>query len=81
MGHRGRLRRPAGPTGRRPGPQFTADVTAWEHLKLRALNGVHSALAYLGALAGCETIAEALQLPGMADAAAPLRGRRRSRSR
>ena len=47
------------------GAQFTADVTPWEHLKLRALNGVHSALAYLGALAGCELIAEALCLPGM----------------
>ena len=47
------------------GAQFTQDVTPWEHLKLRALNGVHSALAYLGALAGCELIAEALRLPGM----------------
>ncbi|HEX6682323.1 MAG TPA: mannitol dehydrogenase family protein [Candidatus Limnocylindrales bacterium] len=47
------------------GAQFTTDVTPWEHLKLRALNGVHSALAYLGALAGCELIAEALRLPGM----------------
>jgi fructuronate reductase len=44
-----------------------ADVTAWEHLKLRTLNGVHSALAYLGALAGVETIAETLELPGMRD--------------
>jgi fructuronate reductase len=47
------------------GAQFTDDVAPWEHLKLRALNGVHSALAYLGALAGCETIASALALPGM----------------
>jgi fructuronate reductase len=49
------------------GAQLTDDVTPWEHLKLRALNGTHSALAYLGALSGCETIAEALDLPGMAD--------------
>jgi fructuronate reductase len=49
------------------GAQFTDDVTPWEHLKLRALNGVHSALAYLGALAGCETIAAALTLPSMAE--------------
>ncbi|GIH10554.1 D-mannonate oxidoreductase [Rhizocola hellebori] len=48
------------------GAQFTTDVTAWEHLKLRTLNGVHSALAYLGSLSGRETIAEALQLPGIA---------------
>lgn len=47
------------------GVQFTDDVAPWEHLKLRALNGVHSALAYLGALAGCELIADALRLPGM----------------
>jgi len=54
--------RPAWEAG---GAQFTEDVTSWEHLKLRALNGVHSALAYLGSLAGRETIADALQLPGM----------------
>ncbi|WP_117208218.1 mannitol dehydrogenase family protein [Allorhizocola rhizosphaerae] len=47
--------------------QFTGDVTPWEHMKLRALNGVHSALAYLGALAGCTYIWEALRLPGMAE--------------
>ncbi|WP_020520800.1 mannitol dehydrogenase family protein [Catelliglobosispora koreensis] len=47
------------------GAQFTSDVAPWEHLKLRALNGVHSALAYLGALAGRDTIAEALRMPGM----------------
>ncbi|WP_348650529.1 mannitol dehydrogenase family protein [Catellatospora sp. KI3] len=48
------------------GAVFTADVTPWEHLKLRALNGVHSALAYLGALAGREAIADALTMPGAA---------------
>lgn len=47
------------------GAVLTDDVAPWEQLKLRTLNGVHSTLAYLGALAGCETIAEALQLPGM----------------
>jgi fructuronate reductase len=49
------------------GAVLTADAGPWERLKLRALNGVHSALAYLGALAGSETIAEALALPGMRD--------------
>lgn len=49
------------------GAQFTDDVTPWEHLKLRALNGVHSALAYMGALAGRATIASALELPGVAE--------------
>ncbi|WP_100445817.1 mannitol dehydrogenase family protein [Glycomyces xiaoerkulensis] len=43
---------------------FTSDVAAWERLKLRTLNGVHSTLAYLGALAGAETISETLRLPG-----------------
>ncbi|WP_213453855.1 mannitol dehydrogenase family protein [Rhizomonospora bruguierae] len=50
------------------GAVLTGDAGPWERLKLRALNGVHSALAYLGALAGRETIAEALAVPGMADA-------------
>ncbi|WP_169732012.1 mannitol dehydrogenase family protein [Glycomyces arizonensis] len=43
---------------------FTDDVAGWERLKLRTLNGVHSTLAYLGALAGAETIGDALALPG-----------------
>ena len=34
---------------------------------LRALNGVHSGIAYLGVLAGRETIAAALAMPGLAD--------------
>jgi fructuronate reductase len=42
------------------GATLTADVGPYERLKLRALNGVHSAVAYLGALAGFETIAEAV---------------------
>jgi fructuronate reductase len=43
---------------------FTHDVAGWERLKLRTLNGVHSTLAYLGALADVETISETLALPG-----------------
>lgn len=43
---------------------YTHDVAGWERLKLRTLNGVHSTLAYLGALADVETISEALALPG-----------------
>jgi fructuronate reductase len=57
---------PAGrPAWESAGAVLTADAGPYERLKLRALNGVHSTLAYLGALAGCETIAEALSLPGM----------------
>ncbi|MBQ1024703.1 mannitol dehydrogenase family protein [Micromonospora sp. C95] len=51
------------PAWDRAGAVLCADAGPWERLKLRALNGVHSAAAYLGALAGCETIADALALP------------------
>jgi fructuronate reductase len=56
--------------GGRPGWEaagaiLTDDAGPYERLKLRCLNGVHSALAYLGALAGCQTIADALALPGL----------------
>jgi fructuronate reductase len=47
------------------GAVLTDDAGPWERLKLRTLNGVHSAIAYLGAVAGRETIAAALQIPGM----------------
>ncbi|GAA0463068.1 mannitol dehydrogenase [Actinoplanes capillaceus] len=47
------------------GAVLTGDVTPWETLKLRALNGVHSSAAYLGALAGRELIADSLELAGM----------------
>lgn len=40
------------------GAQLVQDVTDFEHMKLRMLNGTHSALAYLGYLAGYQTIAE-----------------------
>src|SRR5258707_10066078 len=42
------------------GVQLVADVTPFEHMKLRLLNASHSALAYLGYLAGYETIAAAM---------------------
>ncbi|MFI5910760.1 mannitol dehydrogenase family protein [Dactylosporangium sp. NPDC051541] len=50
------------------GAIITDDVAPWEGLKLRALLGVHSALAYLGALAGARTVDQALALPGMRSA-------------
>lgn len=45
------------------GVQLVADVTPFEHMKLRMLNGSHSALAYLGYLAGHQTIAETVADP------------------
>lgn len=59
------------PTGRpaweRAGVVFVPDVSIFETMKLRLLNGSHSTLAYLGYLAGAETVAEAMALPGMAE--------------
>jgi len=45
------------------GVEMVKDVTAHEHMKLRMLNGTHSALAYTGYLAGHETIAETVADP------------------
>lgn len=45
------------------GAQFVSDVAAFETMKLRCLNGTHSTLAYLGYLAGHETISEAVADP------------------
>jgi fructuronate reductase len=42
------------------GATMTGDVVPYETLKLRILNGTHSAIAYLGGLAGHETIADAV---------------------
>jgi fructuronate reductase len=42
------------------GVEMVSDVTPFEHMKLRMLNASHSALAYLGYLAGHETIAAAV---------------------
>jgi fructuronate reductase len=48
------------------GVQMVADVAPFEHMKLRMLNGTHSALAYLGYLAGHETIADTVADPAFA---------------
>ncbi len=42
------------------GVTFVADVRPFEEMKLRLLNGSHSTLAYLGYLAGHETVADAI---------------------
>ena len=46
-----------------PGVQMVSDVAPFEFMKIRMLNGTHSTLAYLGYLAGHETIAEAVVNP------------------
>lgn len=48
----------------RVGVEMTGDVAGWERAKLRLLNGSHSALAYLGALAGHPYVHEAIAAPG-----------------
>jgi fructuronate reductase len=52
------------------GVQLVSDVTPFEHMKLRLLNASHSALAYLGYLAGYETIAATMADPNFAAFAA-----------
>lgn len=57
---------PAGrPAWENAGATLVADVAPFEAMKLRLLNGSHSALAYLGYLAGCETIAETMRDAGL----------------
>ncbi|CAA0112436.1 Mannitol 2-dehydrogenase [Starkeya nomas] len=46
------------------GAELVADAAPYETMKLRLLNGSHSSLAYLGYLAGHETVAEAIAAPG-----------------
>ncbi len=66
------------PAGRPPweaaGAELVADVAPYEAMKLRLLNGAHSALAYLGYLSGCETVADAMAEPGLAAFADALMG-------
>lgn len=47
------------------GAVLTADVGGWERAKLRVLNGAHSSLAYLGLLAGYDTVAQAMSDPSI----------------
>ncbi len=56
----------ARPAWERAGAQMVGSVEAHELMKLRCLNGTHSTLAYLGYLAGHETIAETVAAPGFA---------------
>jgi fructuronate reductase len=45
------------------GVTLSRDVCAYERAKLRLLNGAHSTLAYLGLLAGLETVAQTMAQP------------------
>lgn len=51
-----------------PGVRYVAtpaEVAAWERLKLRMVNGAHSALAYLGVVAGWATVDAAISQPAL----------------
>jgi fructuronate reductase len=45
------------------GARFVARTEPYEQLKLRMVNGTHSALAYLGAMAGFDTVDRAIAQP------------------
>lgn len=51
------------PAWHRAGATLAHDVAPYERAKLRVLNGAHSTLAYLGALRGHATIAQAIADP------------------
>lgn len=51
------------PAWERAGAELVGDVAPYEEMKLRLLNGSHSALAYLGYLAGFEHVFEVMQAP------------------
>src|SRR3954470_8578068 len=48
------------------GAELVADVAPYELMKLRLLNGSHSTLAYLGYLAGYETVSDTVANPAFA---------------
>ena len=52
------------PAWERAGAILTDDAGPYEQIKLRLLNGTHSTIAYLGALAGYEFIADAVRADG-----------------
>ena len=51
------------PDFERAGVQITTDLAPWEQAKLRLLNGAHSAMAYLGGLAGIDTVDQFVEQP------------------
>ncbi|MDM0032147.1 mannitol dehydrogenase family protein [Variovorax sp. J22P271] len=47
------------------GAEYVSNVEPWEASKLRLLNGGHLAIASLGKMAGCATVADAMAVPGI----------------
>ncbi|HML51187.1 MAG TPA: mannitol dehydrogenase family protein [Propionicimonas sp.] len=55
------------PQWERDGALFVPDVAPYQLMKLRLLNGAHSAIAYLGLAAGCTTVADVMRTAWGAD--------------
>jgi fructuronate reductase len=51
------------PRWERSGAEFVSDIAPFENMKLRLLNGAHSAIAAIGRLAGFDTVADAMSDP------------------
>lgn len=49
------------------GAEFVEDVTPWEYMKIRILNGGHAVIAYLGGLMDIHFVHEAMQTPLVRD--------------
>jgi len=54
------------PAFERAGVTLSDDIAGFDRAKLRLLNGPHSTLAYLGALLGLDTVADAMRHPPLA---------------
>jgi fructuronate reductase len=63
------------PSWDRVGAEFVDDVAPYEEMKLRLLNASHSAIAYLGCLAGWSTVADAMSEPAVASYVSELMAR------
>ena len=53
------------PAWQHGGARFVGDAAPFEHAKLRLVNGCHSAIAYLGVLAGWRTVDAAMAQPAL----------------
>ncbi len=53
------------PDWRAGGARFVDEAAGWERLKLRMVNGSHSCIAYLGAMAGWSTVDQAIAQPAL----------------
>lgn len=53
------------PTWEKAGALIVADVVPFEVMKLRMLNGSHSLIAYLGAVAGLEAVRDVMAVPAL----------------